>query len=184
MKDFGNSKAWRLIKTAIEIIVIVAVVWGFITLWNSLGFASAEAWDEHEQEYEIAWVICMKNDHVNIRRFPNTKHEPEGQLYPGDMVYMDGRKKNGFVHCVGLNNEAGDGWVFAGYLIPDPPEYLNRTAVITSKGRLASRKYVNGKRTRWLKPMATVRVYYWSDSWALTDCGYVQTKYLELDGEC
>ena len=178
-----DTDAWRWIKTGLEILFLVAVIWGFVFMWNAFGFAYAEEWDEHEEEYEIAWVICMKNDHVNIRQFASTKHDPVGQLYPGDMVYMDGKKKNGFVHCVGTPNEAGEGWVFAGYLVPDPPEYLNRKATITCYGRLAARKYENGKRTRWLQPMASVRVYYWSDSWALTDCGYVQTKYLELEGE-
>lgn len=182
-RRFWDTMAWRWIKTIIEILAIIAVIWGFIYAWTALGFAYGEEWDEHEEEYEIAYVICMKNDHVNIRPFPNKKQEPSGQLYPGDIVYMDGKAKNGYVHCVGLNNEAGEGWVSKGYLVADPPEYLNRTATIVSKGRLAARKNVNGKRTRWLKPLATVRVYYWSESWALTDCGYVQAKYLELDGE-
>ena len=43
--------------------------------------------------------------------------------------------------------------------------------------------HLDGKRTRWLKPQASLKVYWWSDEWCVTNCGYVQTKYLELEGE-
>ena len=65
----------------------------------------------------------------------------------------------------------------------DEPEKVGQTATIVSYGRLAARKYVNGKRTRWLKSGAKLKVWYWTEEWALTNCGYVQSKYLELDGE-
>ena len=179
MKQFRDTEAWKWIRLLLELLLIAAVIWVAVTLYTSLGLGEAKA----EDEYETRYVICMPGDYVNIRPFPSTKHDSCGYLEPGDEVVTDGRKKNGFVHCVDMNTEASEGWVFAGYLITDKPERVSGTATIVSYGRLAARKYVNGKRTRWLKSGATVKVYYWSDSWVLTDCGYLMTKYLELDGE-
>ena len=164
----------RWVRILIDILLIAAVVL----------LIKAIARAEYEQDEDgtyIAYVICMPGDYLNIRPFPSTKHEATGWLEAGDMVYMDGRKKNGFVHCIGLSTEAGEGWVYAGYLVSEKPELVNSKAVIVSKGRLAARKYVNGKRTRWLKPMAKVTVYYRTDEWSLTNCGYVRSEYLELE---
>ena len=173
-----QKELWkRIIITIIEIAVIVFVVWMLILAMNSLGISKAKA-DEH---YETRYVLCM--DYVNARSTPNKKQEPIGRFETGDTVYTDGIRKNGYLHVVNLDFEETEGWVFAGYLTEDKPEAVWRNATIVSKGRLAARKYVGGKRTRWLKTGATVRVYYWSDSWSLTNCGYVQTQFLELEGE-
>lgn len=178
MKNFRDTEAWKLVRTALEILLIVAVVYGIVQLFAGLGISEAVT---EEDDCEVRWVLC--SDFVYVRPTPNKKQEPLGWLEPGDMVYVDGNVKNGYAHVVGLCLESDDGWVHKGFLVEDEPEKMNRTATIVSKGRLAARKYVKGKRTRWLKPMATVRVYWWSDEWVLTDCGYVQSKYLELDGE-
>ena len=167
-------------RTAIELLLIIAAIVAIVLGWNALGFSEGHA---EEYEDEVMYVICDKGDHVNIRMFPNRKQEPIGYLEPGDKVFLDGQKKNGFVHCTGLSIEGGEGWVHTGYLVEDEPEYVNRTGTIVSRGRTAARKYVNGKRTRWLKPMATVRVYYWSFEWCVTNCGYVRSEFIELDGE-
>ena len=180
-RDIRRHHIFRLCITAIEILLITFVVIAGVWLYQSVGFA--EDWDEHEDEFIIAYAICTKGDRVNIRRFPNTKHEPDGYLEPGDLVYLDGKKRNGFMHCVGLNTEAGEGWVHRGYLVYDPPEFVNRTGVITARSKVKARKNVDGKRTRWLKPGGTVKVWYWSDTWCVTDCGYVMSKFIELDGE-
>ena len=179
-KRFRDTEAWKYIRTALELLLLAAIIIGIIFAWSALGFAYGEEWDEHEEEYEIAYAICTKGDVVHIRPFPSTKHDPSGWLEPGDIVYLDGKEKNGFAHCVGLNVEAGEGWVYKGYLVKDQPVYLNQTATVVSNGKLRARKYVNGKRTKWLKPMAKLTVYYWSEDWCSTNCGYVQSKYLEL----
>ena len=173
-KRFRDTEAWKWIITLLEILLIAAIVCGAIYIYTSFGFGEAKA-------DEIRYVMCM--DYVNVRFSPNKKQEPIGRLETGDAVTTDGKKRNGYVHCVNLDFEYSEGWVFGGYLVEDPPENIGQTATIVSKGRLAARKYVNGKRTRWMKPMASVKVYCWSDEWSLTNCGYVQSKYLELDGE-
>lgn len=180
-KRFRDTDLWKWIRTLIELALVVGAIIAFVTMIQSLGIA--EEWDEHEPEFEIAYVICTKDDHVNVRPFPNTKQEPSGYLEPGDIVYLDGRKRNGYCHVVGLSNEDGEGWVHKGYLVSYPPELVDKDATVISKGRLAARKYVNGKRTRWLKPGSTVHIWYMSEEWCCTNRGYVQTKYLELDGE-
>ena len=177
-KNFFDTDVWKWIRTLIEILLIIAVIWGCVRLWHAVGFGEARA-----EEYEVRYVICMPGDHVNVRPFPSTRHERSGYLEPGDEVLLDGKKKNGFAHCVDMNTESGEGWVYRGYLVEDKPVRVSGTAEIISRGRLAARKYVNGKRTRWLKAGATVKVYYVSDEWTLTNCGYVKTKYLELGGE-
>ena len=167
----------RIIKTIAEIVVIAIVVYVIVFLYTSLGLGDAQA----EDNYEIMYVLC--SDFVYARSTPNKKQEPLGRLEPGDEVVVDGRKKNGYYHCVDLTFEQSEGWVYGGYLVYDKPEPVGQTATIVSHGRLAARKYVNGRRTRWLKSGAKLKVWYWTDSWALTDCGYVQSKFLELDGE-
>jgi len=176
-KRFFDTEAWKWIKLVLELLLIAALVWGAIELYTSLGLSEAKA----EEEYEIMYVMC--SDFVFARATPNKKQEPIGRLEPGDEVVVDGRKKNGYFHCVDLTFEQSEGWIYGGFLVHDKPEKLGQTATIVSYGRLAARKYVNGRRTRWLKSGAKLKVWYWSDDWALTDCGYVQSKYLELDGE-
>lgn len=175
-RRFFDTECWKWIRTGLEIAFIVLTVLAVIWVWHAFGFSEAYA-----DEEKTAYVICAPGDRVNIRVTPSTKREPEGWLEAGDMVYLDGRKKNGFAHCVHMSNESGEGWVHAGYLVDDEPQCVNSTAVIVSKGRLAARKNVGGKRTRWLKPLATLTVYYWSDEWCVTNCGYVQSKFLDLE---
>lgn len=129
---------------------------------------------------EVAYVFCA--DYVNVRQFPSKKGEEIGRFETGDVVHLDGKKRNGFLHCVDTGLES-DGWIHAGFIVYDEPEHVNQKATVVSKGRLAARKYIGGKRTRWLKPLSTVTVYYWSEDWAITNCGYVQSKHLELEGE-
>lgn len=172
-KQFTETETWKWLKVCIEILLIAAIIGGAIYVYTSLGFASAEPM------YETGYVLCA--DFVYVRPHPNKKGEILGRLETGDIVYLDGKTRNGYLHvsCTGLED---DGWIYKGYVVYDKPERIGQRATIISKGRLAARKNVGGKRTRWLKPMASVFVYYWSDEWAVTNCGYVQSQFLELDG--
>ena len=136
-----------------------------------------------EDEHQTAWAICSPGDHINIRSHPSKKGEEEGWLEPGDIVYLDGKRENGYVHCVELTTEAGEGWVHSGYLVYDPIEAVDCNYVVVSNGRLAARKNVNGKRTRWVKKNSIVHVYYWSNEWSCTEYGYIKSRYLEKQGE-
>ena len=181
-KAIRKHSVFRIVITLVEIATLVAFVYLAVVFVGMIP-GVAEELDEHEEEFEIAYAICTKGDRVNIRRFPNTKQEPDGYIEPGDLVYLDGKKRNGFLHCVGLNTEAGEGWIHRGYLVSDPPELINRTGVICARTKVKARKNVNGKRIRWLKPGGEVKVYYWSEEWCVTNCGYVMSKFIEIDGE-
>lgn len=184
MKSFRDTEVWKWIRTLIEILLIALAVYGAIYLYTSLGFSEALAeTDTYPGDMVTAYVICACGDYVNIRPFPNRKGEPLGRFEAGDEVYLDGKKKNGFLHCIDTGLESCDGWIHEGYVVYDKPVRLNQKARVVSKGKLAARKNIGGKRTRWLKPLSSVKVSYWSDDWCVTDCGYVQSKYLELEGE-
>lgn len=178
-RRFTETEAWKWVRTGLEILLIAAIAAGMVLLYKSLGFSEAKA-DPYGHITE-AYVLCA--DFVYIRQFPNNDNEPLGRFETGDVVYLDGKKKNGYLHCIDLSLEACEGWIHKGFVVYDKPIRVNQTATIVCGGRLAARKYVNGRRTRWLKSKASLVVYYWSDEWCVTDCGYVQTRYIELDGE-
>ena len=169
----------RIIITIAEIAVIAAVIWFIVIACQSLGISEAYA-DRYDNVTE-GFILC--DDYVNIRQFPNNDDEPLGRFETGDKVILDGKEKNGYLHCIDLNLESCEGWVHKGFVVYDKPINVSQRATIVSKGRLAARKSCGGKRTRWLKSGASVKVYWWSDDWCVTDCGYVQTKFLELEGE-
>ncbi len=176
MKGFFDTEAWKWIKLVLEIAAMVLFAIAFIAVYD---FVMSPA----HAEDNTAYAICVKDDVVNVRATPKTRGEWIGYLNPGDEVHLDGRKRNGFVHCVDMNTESGEGWVFAGYLVSDCPELVDCDAVIVSNGRLAARKYVNGDRLKWLKPNVSLHVYYMAGDWCSTNCGYVQTKYLEMEDD-
>ena len=178
-KSFFDTELWKWIRTIIQLIGIVLLILAIISVVDFfMSTVRAEGDDG-----ETAYAICVMDDVVNIRATPKTKGEWIGYLNPGDMVRLDGKKQNGYAHCVDMNTESGEGWVFAGYLVGDCPYLVDCDAEIISNGRLAARKYVNGKRTKWLKPNATLHVYYMSGEWCSTNCGYVQTKFLRMEEE-
>lgn len=179
MKRFSDTETWKWIRTVFELLLIAVIVYSIFTLVSLFSMQDAKA-DKYENITE-AYILC--DDYVNIRRFPSNDDEPLGRFETGDTVLLDGKKKNGYLHCIDLSLEACEGWVHKGFVVYDKPIMVNQYAVIVSKGRLAARKYVGGRRTRWLKSGATVKVYYWSDEWCVTDCGYVKTEFLELVGE-
>lgn len=175
MNRITDTNWWKWVRLVLEIVGIAAIIWTAIHVFTTIGSAHAD--DMHE----TAYILC--DDHVNVRRTPDRKHDPIGRFETGDVVYLDGKTKNGFVHCVNLSLEEDSGWIHKGYIVYDKPEVVGKNATIVSKGKLAARKNVGGKRMRWLKPQATVKVLYWSDEWCVTNCGYVQSRYLELDGD-
>lgn len=155
------------------VLVLLAVT--ILVVWALLAVTEAKA-------EEDGYVICAPGDYVNIRGGPGRRSPVIGRYETGDRITLDGKRKNGYLHCVGLALEESEGWIHAGYVVRDKPEWLDVGAEIISKGRLAARKNVDGRRMRWLKRGATVHVYWWSEAWCVTNCGYVRSEYLALDG--
>ena len=162
----NNSEIWILVL--IFVLIIFALLF-------SLTKVSAE------NEYKDAYIICQPDSVVVIREAPRKTALASGELLVGDVIHLDGKKRNGYYHCVNMANETGDGWVACNYIIFDEPIHIDREATVISKGRLAARNTINGKVKKWLKPYSTLKVYYLTEEWCVTDKGYVKTKYLEFD---
>lgn len=144
----------------------------FITLVTAILTVFAD-----EVEY---YIICDPKSHVCVRRSPKRSGEESGRLEFGDKVWADGKKKNGFLHCVGINNEWGEGWVYKGNLVEDQPVTFGGKATIVGNGKVFCRRCVNGAKQGALKTGTEVKVLAYSDEWAVTSKGYIKTEYLEM----
>lgn len=128
----------------------------------------------------LVFILCNPKTPVIVRKTPKKGSAETGRLDFGDDVWTDGRTKNGYLHVIGVT-EAGDGWVFAGNTVTDQPERLTGArANIAATGRVMTYRWVNGKKNGWLDIGAQVTVYAVSDEWAVTNKGYIRTKYLEV----
>lgn len=130
-------------------------------------------------EYKV-FILCNPKTPVIVRKTPSKGASETGRLDFGDDVWTDGKKKNGYLHVIGIT-EAGEGWVFAGNTITDQPEKLTRAwANVAATGRVMTYRWINGKRNGWVKIGSEVKVYAISEEWAVTSKGYIRTKYLEV----
>ena len=130
-------------------------------------------------EYKV-FILCNPKTPVIVRETPKKGAKETGRLDFGDDVWTDGRKKNGYLHVIGIT-EAGEGWVFAGNTVKDQPEQLTGArANIAATGRVMSYRWVNGKKNGWLQICDEVKVYAISEEWAVTNKGYIRMKFLEV----
>ena len=173
-KKFHDTDAWKILRTILQLIGISLILFAVFLI---CGWLISEV----KAETTEAYVLC--DSYVNIRKSPSRKSEVIGRFECGEKLTLDGKSKNGFLHCIDMALEDSDGWIHSGYVVYDKPIRADEPATIVSKGRLAARNRVNGDRLRWLKPLASVRVLWWSDDWCVTNCGYVQSRYLEPEGE-
>lgn len=159
-----QPKQWK-----IGLFILLAIVVLFVCF---LSYAKSE------EEIEC-WILCQPDSWVNARINPSKKSDTLGRLECGDRVFTDGKKKNGFIHVTGLRFEMGEGWVKTGYIVydePYKPEFYETE--IKSNGRVQARKTVNGKRRCWLKNGQKIKVYMMTDEWAVTNKGYVKSKFI------
>ena len=164
----------KLLVTLLEILLIAIVVFLAITLLNSISLAE-------DDELFTAYIICQKDDYIHARMQPTKKSRSVGRFDGGDPVLTDGYVRNGFLRCYGF--ESGVAWVHTGYVVYDEPVKVDRSAYSISNGTLKARRYIGGKVINKLKNLDEVKVIWWSDEWCVTSKGFIQTQYLELDGE-
>ena len=125
-----------------------------------------------------AWIICQPGDYVNAREAPSTRSEKVGQLDAGDAIWITGKTKNGFAQ-IDASFEVNVAWVHSGYIVFDEPEYIGgEMHKISSDGRVAARKRIAGDRRCWLSDGSTVKVYWRSAEWCVTDKGFVKTEFI------
>lgn len=127
-----------------------------------------------EDEY---YIICQPDSFVYVRKTPKMTGEEIGRMELGDMVYFEGEKKNGFMH-ISASLET-DGWIYAGFLTSELTIRTEQRAV--QRRKVACRRSIKGKRRKWLTEGDMVTVYAWSDEWAITDEGFIMTKFLEVE---
>ena len=163
-------KEWqKWIVVVIEIALLVGAVWGCIWAFRTVGLA---------EEQMDCWVICQPTDYVNVRRRPGRRSEIVGRAEAGMRFQTDGKEKSGFIHVIGVG-EYGEGWISSGYVSWSRPEDMDREMEISSRGRVACRKCIGGKRRCWALDGEKVRVYWMADGWAVTSRGFIQSQYLE-----
>lgn len=134
----------------------------------------------HAEEVETwnCWVMCQPGSEVLIRDKPKKRAEIVGAAASGSRMRTDYEERNGYLHLVDVNNETGDGWIYAGYIVYEEPDATETEMLIDSRGRVACRRWIGGKRKSWAKPGSSVTVYMTADGWAVTDRGYIRCEYL------
>lgn len=161
-----NMPKWRII---LLMLLIIAAI--FVNYW----FMS------HAHADQECWILCQPDSWVYARMNPKKKSMELGRLECGDMVYTDGKTKNGFLHVYGLSFELDEGWVHKGYVVYDKP-FVPRfqETQVKSNGRVSARKTINGKRRCWVKDGQSIKVYMVSAEWCVTNKGFIKTKFIEL----
>lgn len=128
------------------------------------------------------FIICQPDSWVNVRRAPRKGASVIGRYELGQKVMTDGKKRNGFLHLVNLQLENDEGWVSVGFVTGELT-IRNEQCAIQSTGRVACRRSIRGTRRRWLYEGDMVMKYAWSDEWAVTDYGFIMTRFLEGEYE-
>ncbi len=128
-------------------------------------------------------VFVRANSELNVRTSPGGSIC--GRVYLGDVVTASG-SQGGWVYVEGLPTEAGDGWVCADYLVTGTVEVVDQDYTVAASGRVAVRETPSGgapngeaARVMWVHPGDVVHVDAVAGEWAVTDVGYIKSKFLE-----
>ena len=92
----------------------------------------------------------------------------------------EGKTKNGYLY-ISMSNEDGYGWIYKGYVVYSEPVIITFETNIYAKGRVACWRSIGGTRRCWAKPGDVVVVYAVSEEWAVTNKGFIKTKYLGVN---
>ena len=176
MRKFLDSICGKLVVGFIEFLILLGLVIGVLMMLGDIGLAEGETGN--------VWVLCDPDSFVCIREEPRKSSFAVGGATCGTRLETDGKTKGNYIHVVNVPAEADRGWVSTQFVVYDEPYPMDRTATVVSNGKLAVRKGIGGKIKKWLQPIEdSVRIRWWSNEWCLTTIGYVQTEFLELDGE-
>ena len=131
-----------------------------------------------ERIQEEIWVLCMPDSEVNVRERPKKTGEIFGGAMCGACMWTDNVKRNGYLHVLDLAAESDTGWISARYVVYDEPVEVNAVMEIRSDGRVACRRWINGKINSWIMNGDRLTVYWMSPSWAVTSRGYIRSEFL------
>ena len=162
----------------LRILCIIAVVAAVVWVAHAIG-------EEDEPEYQTFYVICKPKSHVNAREFPRKTAKIAGRLECGDAVLTLGERYGRYMKIYGPTFESPDVWIHAGYLVENEPEIYKDgiKGIIRANGRVSVRRFVRGQRRAWIRPGKQVTVYVVSDDWILTNRGYIQREFVEIEQE-
>lgn len=133
-----------------------------------------------EEGSETVWILCQPDSYVTIRSGPWKKSSEAGRAYAGDDFQTDGRKKGQYLHMVHVPNELGEGWISLQYVTYTQPEIYEQGETFTvNVKKVNCRMCIGGRRRGTMKRGAEVTVYLMSADWAVTNKGYIQSKYLD-----
>ena len=125
------------------------------------------------------WAMCRPGSEVMIREKPNKRAAVVGAVSAGRQMWTDWQEKNGWLHLVDVSSEAGEGWIYEGYVVFTEPREIGGEMRIRANGRVACRSWIGGKRTGWARNGEAVKVYWIADDIAMTDRGFILSEYLE-----
>ena len=131
-----------------------------------------------ERIQEEVWVLCMPDSEVNVRERPKKTGQIFGGAMCGACMWTDNIKRNGYLHVLELASESDTGWISARYVVYDEPVEVNAVMEIRSDGRVACRRWINGKINSWIMNGDRLTVYWMSPSWAVTSRGYIRSEFL------
>lgn len=160
----------EIIRGCLMIGLLAMIIVLVITFLQDIGLA--------EPITEQVWVLCDPDSYVTLRTGPGKSKPDFGGVLCGAELWTDNKKQNGFLHVLEVPAECDTGWISARYIVYDRPVEVNRRMVISTDGRVACRKWVNGKRTGWIYDGEVLTVYWMSPTWAVTSRGYIQSQYI------
>lgn len=124
---------------------------------------------------DSVFVLCQPDSFVNVRAFPTKGADIAGRAELGDELETDGARKNGYLHILGFE---WDGWINAGFVTDSPVQIVKLETEVLSKGRVACRRSIKGTRRKWLSDGQKVVIYALAGDWAITNQGFIQTRFL------
>ena len=161
---------WALV--ILEYLMVIGIVIGAVLMLTGAGKAE-------DEEGQQCWVLCHPDSCVCLRAAPRkTGIEFGGAMLGADML-TDGKTRNGYLHVFDLNAEETAGWISCRYVVFDEPREIECELRVQAQGRVAVRKWINGKIIKWMHDGDQIYVYAMSDEWAVTDRGYIKTEFLE-----
>jgi hypothetical protein len=175
MHKYSITNKWK------KILAVLAAVLLAFTAWQ-IGTNSCRA---AEEQLITCWAMCKPGSYVTVRRSPQKSAMMVGYLDPCDDFLTDGKTSNGYIHVIGIG-EYGEGWAYCGYVSTEEPEKVFEQYVCVSRARVKCRRWIYGPLVAnygWLTNGSNVQVFYRTSSWSVTNRGYIQSEWLEVDPE-
>ena len=174
------STTSKVKRIALSLFVLVLL---FAVYHIALGRCEAET----ESKLITVWALCKpgEGNQVWVRSSPHKGNNIDGWVEVGDSFYTDGKNSNGFLHVYGAG-DAGEGWIYSGYVSTEEPVEVNEQYVCVALKRVACRRWISGPQAEnygWLANGSNVFVYWMTSTWAVTNKGFIQSEWLEADPE-